>query len=438
MGFLGKLASLQKDLSVLKKHAAPVVWVSAATVTNNVLAFVVNVMAARTLGAEGFGVFSLAFSLATLVGTMGDLGLNLSMVRLYGKYQQESERQTGVLRSALLLKLALFLIVLGLSFPLGNALAKKMESGPESEILFSIALLTGGLLFLWSFLQSQLQAYQLFKQLAIFTMGYSVLRFICLLLAYSLFPTHPLSWLGATYTVPLVILVIVGFAYRGWGLLSIAAANPKDNFQLFKELLSYSKWVGLSSMAYTAMPYMARFILATRSSVADVGIFSAGMTFTMAFSTLNTAVRTVLFPKVVAMESSQIENYFGYLRRIMPYYAFLTALGVLLLAALQWFFLGEEYREALPVFLITAIASATVIFLGLATMLIHNIMKPELDAYTNLVRLMGTILLGYALASKLQALGMALAYSAIIVLGELYMLHYLRHTLRLSKANNGD
>jgi O-antigen/teichoic acid export membrane protein len=209
-------------------------------------------------------------------------------------------------------------------------------------------------------------------------------------------------------------------------LLALSILAPQSSIAALKEAVAYSKWVALSGIAYIAMPYLARFILAVRASVEEVGIFSAGMTFTVAFSTLNTAVRAVIFPQVTALEGrEEIRRYLGRLARIAPYYTVLAVLGIACLGSLQWAVLGEEYRTALPVFLVTAGAFAAVVFLGLGTMLVHTMMRPQVDAWVNVVRLGLMVLLASILVPSFHALGAAAAYVVPVLIGEVWMFRYV-------------
>ncbi|GEM90768.1 hypothetical protein ODE01S_22020 [Oceanithermus desulfurans NBRC 100063] len=420
------IESIRNDIAFLKKRATPVVWVTAATAFNNLLAFVVNVVAARMLGAEGYGVFALAFAVATLVGLLGDLGFNLSMVRLFNKYQSEPEKQSMLLGVALGVKGMLFLLLAVALWPLSKLLALRLVADYTSNWLMATALLTGGLLFLWTYLQSYLQAYRAFKWLTTCIIIYSGLRLVGLPIAYIYFPRDPLAWLVTTYTAPVLVLALFGVAPKGYKAISSLLKQPDARSAMLKELLKYSKWVALSGIAYTSMPYVVRFILATRASVEDVGIFSAGMAFTAAFSTLNTAVRAVLFPQVTALEGREaIERYIGRLVRMAPYYAGFAVLGIVGLGALQWAVLGEEYRLALPVFLVTSSAFATVVFLSLGTMLVHTMMRPEAEAYIELIRLC-LVTLGSILVAPSGAIGVAVVLALFMVGGTLAKLLMVR------------
>ena len=87
-----------ESLLLSRRQVVPIASVTVATVTNNLVGFIVNVVAATKLGAEGFGIFSLAYSVATLTGTIGDFGLNLTMIRLFNKYQAKWEGKNWFLQ----------------------------------------------------------------------------------------------------------------------------------------------------------------------------------------------------------------------------------------------------------------------------------------------------------------------------------------------------
>jgi O-antigen/teichoic acid export membrane protein len=106
----------------------------------------------------------------------------------------------------------------------------------------------------------------------------------------------------------------------------------------------------------------------------------------------------------------------------------MLAIGIL--ATLQWFVLGEEYRSALPVFLVTSSAVSVSVFLGLGTMLVHTMMKPHIDAFVNAARLGVMVLLALILVPSMRALGAAIAYAVPVMAGELWMFRYVRRENR--------
>jgi O-antigen/teichoic acid export membrane protein len=157
-----------------------------------------------------------------------------------------------------------------------------------------------------------------------------------------------------------------------------------------------------------------------------LGIFSAGFVFTLAFWPINTAIRTVLFPYVTAYGNKDMKKHLERVKKLFPYYLVLVAISIGCLAVIQVVFLGEEYSRALPVFLITSSSLTLMVFLGLVSMLVHTLMRPQIDAYTNIGRLISSSVLVYILAPSMGAIGGALSYALPLVLGEVLMVLYVR------------
>jgi O-antigen/teichoic acid export membrane protein len=77
--------------------------------------------------------------------------------------------------------------------------------------------------------------------------------------------------------------------------------------------------------------------------------------------------------------------------------------------------------------LVTAGAFAAVVFLGLETMLVHTMMRPQVDAWVNVVRLGLMVLLASILVPSFHALGAAVAYVVPVLAGEVWMFWYVMH-----------
>jgi O-antigen/teichoic acid export membrane protein len=199
------------------------------------------------------------------------------------------------------------------------------------------------------------------------------------------------------------------------------------------KVIHYGKWVAISGLCHNFIYRGVQFILATRTTQYELGIFSAGFVFTFAFSPINMAIRTVLFPYVTAYRNGDMVAYIRRIKKLSPYYAVFVVFSICILAVLQTVFLGVQYAQAVPVFLITSSALTVMIFLGLVSMLVHTLMRPEIDAYTNIARLAVSAILVYILAPSLGAIGGALSYGLPLVLGEVAMVLYVRKLIHARK-----
>jgi len=398
-----------------KSLKGPLFYVTFATFINNFVSFAIQIAAARALEVQEFGIFSLAISVVFLTEIIGEFGLNLATIRLFNKYNEDPKKQEILLGSVFIFKSGIFICLLLFSLPISQLFAYRLVGGENKNwTLFGVALVTGGLLFFWTYLQSLFQCYRQFNKLATYIILYSGLRLVTLVIIYTLIGGGSLTWLLSIYTIPTFILFVLGIIpiVKKLGVLSIIGSQA--SISILKEALGYSKWVALSGIAYTAMLYLVRFILAARTSIEEVGIFSAGMTFTIVFTNLNTAIRAVFFPKVTSFERrEEIKRYLSRLSKIAPYYAMLALLGIACLGFLQWAVLGEKYRQALPVFLVTAVAFAISVFISTQTMLLHTMMRPDMEAKVDILSLIILTILTYFVASYFGAFGCAFLYSGV-------------------------
>jgi len=411
------------------KQMRAIASVTSATVFNNIVGFGINLLAARSLGKDKFGLFSLAFTMATMTSAIAEFGLNLTVVRLFNKHAGYPDKQAVLLGSALALKSSILLVVLAAAILLGNKLASLFGLGfsASEQRLFTVALFTGGVLIMWTYIQTFFQCHHSFGRLTKYLLAYAGLRVALSALAFFRYPRNPLAWLSATYTVPGIIISAIGLLPQVLAIKTATVRGARINLRMIWETLDYSKWVALSSVAYISLLSIVRFILLAQTSTAEVGVFSAGIIFTMAFSTLSTALRAVLFPKVTTLNRPQEMNiYLSKLRQVAPYYCCVALVIIGGLAAFQYYMLGEEYRAALPIFLVTSFALASTVFLGLGTMLVHTMLEPQIDAYMNWGRLVIMTSLSLWLIPHFKALGAGIAYAVPIVAGEFSMFLYVR------------
>jgi O-antigen/teichoic acid export membrane protein len=403
-----------------------------ANIFNNLVVFLINIVVARKFGPDNFGIFSLAVSVMVAVNLVVDIGINLTIVRFHNLYSDDEERQDVLLLSLLMWKVSVVIALILISVPLGILATRVFGLSQAHTVLFSLSVASAGIFGLWLFFQSYLQARKRFKKLAVYIAFCAFLRLVCFLsiflwLASSI---NLQSAFGSIYTVPLLVATSVGlfsvmiFLFkRGAPGVSVIKSN-------IMEILQYSKWVAIAGLCNSLIYRGVQFILAIQTSRYELGIFSAGFVFTLAFTPLNVAVRTVFFPHVTAYkEKKDMIQHLNRMKAVFPYFVVFVIVSICCLAAIQIIFLGDQYRNALPVFLITSVALSFCIFMGLASMLVHTLMHPEIDAFTNIGRLIVSSLLVYLLAPSLGAIGGAFSYALPLVVGEILMVLYVRRSI---------
>jgi O-antigen/teichoic acid export membrane protein len=421
----------QKGIQVLwhNRKISAILILICANIFNNLVVFLINIIIARKFGPGNFGIFSLAMSVMVAINLIVDLGINLTVVRYYNLYSTDVQRQEVLLLSLLIWKVSMVIVLVIISLPLGILTTRIFGLHSSHTTLFCLSAASAGIFGLWLYFQSYLQAHKRFKKLAIYIAFCAFLRLLCFLAIFFWLTSSnnlPLTF-SSVYTGPLLIAIAVGLTpvmiylfKRGTPRFSVIKSN-------MYEILRYGKWVAISGLCHGLIYRGIQFILATRTTKFELGIFSAGFVFTLAFTPFNAAVRTVFFPHVTAYKSkNDMIRHLDRMKKIFPYYVIFIIISICCLAAIQIFFLGNKYTTALPVFLITTFALTMTIFLGLASMLVHTLMRPEIDAYTNIGRLIVSSILVYFLAPSMGAIGGAFSYALPVVLGEILMVLYVR------------
>lgn len=421
----------QKGIKVLWRNhkVASIFILIGANIFNNLVVFFINIIVARKFGPDTFGIFALAMSFMVAINLIADLGINLTIVRFYNLYSNDSRRQDVLLLSLLIWKVSVVIALILISLPLG-IMATRIFGLHESHIvLFSLSVASAGIFGLWLYFHSYLQAHKRFKKLAIYIAFCALLRLICFLAIFfwSISSINLPLIFGSVYTGPLLIAIGVGLTPMMVYLLKRGVPGLSAIKSNLLEILRYGKWVAIAGLCHSFIYRGVQFILAARTTKFELGIFSAGFVFTLAFTPFNAAVRTVFFPHVTAYKNNKdMIRHLNRMKKILPYYMIFVIISICCLAAIQGIFLGDQYRNALPVFLITSFALTITIFFGLASMLVHTLMRPEIDAFTNIGRLIVSSVLVYLLAPSLGAIGGALSYALPLVLGEILMVLYVR------------
>jgi O-antigen/teichoic acid export membrane protein len=239
-------------------------WTTFAFVFAQLLRLASNVILARLLSPELFGLSALAMTVIVGMSKLSDIGLTPSLVRS-SRGEDRNFRNTvwtlGILRGLLL-----WLVSALVALPLGCFFDQRLTS--LLPVLGSAALLA-------ALGSSSMAVFGRNMQL-----GYVTLLEICSTLV-SVLATVAIAWWW-TSVWALVIGYLIGSAARSAGswLLNI---KHRDRLQIdasvIEEILPFSKWILLStSLTFLAFQF-DKLILAKLESLADVGLYTIALTF---------------------------------------------------------------------------------------------------------------------------------------------------------------
>jgi len=389
-----------------KKVARNALYNSSAILVRNISGIVITIFLARALGHVNFGIYSLTISIALLLLSLTDFGINQTVIRyvsdalgknnilLVRGYAQELGKIKFVL--TVIVSVSLFLLSDVLSTSVFHkptlSLPLKIISGfilfyPISGFL--IGVFNGFNDFKANFVQSV--TYEFFRAatiIALVSLGYSVIGAI-------------FGFVVASLASLLSLTIMLLKKYKTY---VIGKAEKID----IRRVLKFTGYLTVGGIAWTVFAYVDSVMIGIFMPAEYVGYYRASYTVIGAVAGI-LSLPAVLFPVFVQLEGRDLKNAFN---RVFKYSAMLAvpaSFGLPIISKeIVLTVYGPEYLPAVPVFWILSflILRSAVGFWGV----IFN--AKEMPEYPVKVAFAGMILnvvLNYLLIPEFGIVGAATA-----------------------------
>ncbi len=387
------------------------------------LAFILVPVATRYLGAENYGLYTLATTVGFFVGLLADLGISTILTREIAKHPKIAARFFSTIIAT-----KLFLIVLAiLGLILFVTLANYEQQTNRIILVFAIASVLG------SFSQAAFGVFRGLQQMQFEAIGVSMDKIISVAIGITLlllgFGIDYFIW---SFVVSSTLLFFYSFYVIYRHLLSFQLQWRRARA---KVILSVSMYLGLSAFLSMAYNYLDILMLSKMSSLQDIGFYSAAYRILMVTRIFPTILATAFLPQFSSQskDSQAVSSLFaqgvGYLFMIIfP----LVPATVVLAEPIMIFVCGSEFIVGASALRILAFATA-------AQML--NIFFVPLYVATNfqnkivhfqLVGLFVNIGLNLLLIPTLSFVGAAYATVATEIAIFLFILIWIRKKLGFS------
>lgn len=328
------------------------------------LAFGLNVVLARLLGAEGSGIFFLALTILVIVATLSRVGMGTALVKFIAAsvVAEQPGKILGVYQKAMFYALiaATFMSVsLYLLAPwMSQIIFSKPELAKPLSIL-AIAIVPMTLLTLHA------NALQGLKRIAASIMVVSISIPMLSGLAVIIFvPDYGIDAAAWGYLLACIFTLLLGFRYwkhatRPWQT-KVAQFDTRELFASSMPLLG-------AGTVYLIITWAPMLLLGVWESAENIGIYSAAYRVAMLTSFVLIAVNTIAAPKFSELYQKGDIDTLGTVARNATKMVVLSASPVLLLflifpeSILAIF--GEEFKEGAVVLSIFAIGQ----FINVAT-----------------------------------------------------------------------
>lgn len=269
------------------------------TAAGAVLAAGFFIVAARILGPEKLGIFSLATAASFMLADIFDIALNTSLIRFVAaELSRESGKEEKFLKLIFKIKLAVGVVLLLSIALLATPLSKLIFGRPMPEVLLLIGLGTGFQL-IFTFGITHLQARKKFNKAAaglIMLPGLRLLGILGLLVVRSI---ETLSSLAVYFfATPIAAVTMMFLAPAGF-------FKVKGESEVAKKLLRYNLPLTAGFAIAAIGGRIDNFIIANIMGSAAVGFYSAAFRLFAPIQFLAGSLATVFAPRFAGFEKLQ-------------------------------------------------------------------------------------------------------------------------------------
>jgi len=345
-----------------------------------------------------YGLLVITISGQLLISRLLMMGVDAGIIRLGGLHEPDVHSQQVVAAGLLIMLLSssgLLLVFLGVSPALSRS---------HVPVWISTSIVAGAIgTSLVDYGYSFRLASQQYRLAALAQGGTAICRLAITVAAALLWPAQPL---------------IIFAAYHGTSLLSgvlqLVIVAGKSGLRSPKtvvgRLFRYSFWQAKANVLVILSLYQGTFLLMILRQQAATGIFGLGLTISIGFFAVYNAYFEYLLAHTATIETDDALSHF--LRR-----AFIGAFGlsvacgpvILLLAKAMPWVLRPELLEVIPIFYYLAASMVLLILQAPLEVMCHCLLRPQVVSFGWLARAALIAVVGIFLASRMGAIGAAMA-----------------------------
>ncbi len=389
-----------------KRVLKNVIYNSSSILISNIAGVIVSIYLARVLRSELFGIYSLAISVAFLLLTFTDLGLNTTIVRYashaYGAGSKELVRgyvrNLGKIKLALSAAIALFLLLAA------ELLAENIFHKP---ILATPLKITAAYVFFFSllgFVNSIFNAFNDFSANFVRAIVYELSRVALIFLFVSAGLAVVGALLGFVIATILALATLVTLLIFRYGSWILGKAEKIE----WRRVLRFSGYLTLGSVTWVVFAYVDSIMIGILLPANAVGYYRAAYNIVGAVAGL-VSVPAVMFPVFVQLEGKDLERAFDRVFKYSAILAFPAAFGLIAIGKpLVEVVYGAEYSAAVPVLCVLSLLILRSA-LGFWGPIFNAKERPEYPVYASLFAMLLNVVLNYVMILRLGITGAAAA-----------------------------
>ena len=387
----------------------------------------------KMMGQSEYGLYSLVYSVIGYL-TVLDLGFGNAIIiyttkfRAQKKYNEEKKLHGMFAIVFTIIGIIAFILGIIVFFNVNNIFGNNMTLEELEKIKIMMLILSFNLLatFVFSIYSSIITAYEKFTYQKLIAILNTILKPLAMI---------PLLFLGYKSIAMCIVVTIVNlFVLISNYLYCRRKLNIRIRYygfdnRLFKQILSYSFWIFLTTIVDKANWSVDQTVLGIVSGTIAVSVYSVATNFNTMFINLSTAISGVMLPKVTKMitnkaTSQELTNEFIKVGRVQFYIMFLLTTGFILVGKefIIWW-VGKEFIETYYVTLLLIIPAffSLIQNLGLSIMQAKN--KYKFKSLSTFIMSVFNIIISIFLAKKYGAIGAAIGTTISLIICNIILIN---------------
>lgn len=366
--------------NINKKIGKATAWSSITEVISKLISPIVNMVLARLLVPEAFGVVATITMVISFAEVFTDAGFQKYIVQHEFEDRESLDRSTNV---AFWSNFTLSFLICILIFFFRDKLAE-LVGNPGLGNSISIASV---LIIIAAFSSIQMARYKRdfdFKTLFFVRIGTATIPLVI---------TLPLAFVLRNYWA----LLIGNFASQLFSAIVLTIKSkwkPKFyySFKLFKEMFSFSAWTLLESISIWLTSYIGVFIVGTKLNDYYLGLYKTSMSTVNSYMAIITAAVTPVLFSALSRYQDDKENFrktYYTFQRITSIFVIPMGVGMFLFSDLvTQILLGDQWLEASNFIGLWGLTSAlTIVFSNFASEVYRSYGHPKVSLIKQIIHL---------------------------------------------------
>jgi len=403
-------------------------------ITGMALGYVVIYMISRKNGAEGVGYYSLINQLLLLLGVVATLGMNVSVLRYVGQYNNPTDApQMWNLYARILSMVIPVSIVLGLlvflsSEQIAYFIFKNIDYAQAIEI-------TGIALPFFALNRVGVEFIRGLKKLKISEFIRSVLRPIIVAVCLLIYWTEKIPNVYIIYFFVLGVVINSLLSNGAIWIHLLKIESPKKRLLSSSELLKVSSPMMVTAISSTLMATVSLFLIEYFSTTDKVGIYSVAFRISQLIAIVLVVVNTIAAPKFSelfwAKKTDELQKVIRQSAKMMFWAALFLSIAVIVSSKWVLAIFGDDFASGQLTLIVLVIGQLVNAATGSVGLFLNMSGNQKILRNTALISLAIQCIIAVILIPLMGILGAAIASTVAGSLWNLMCVLYVSKRLNL-------